>query len=59
MSRHGGGSGRRGGSGGGMVSSPLAQKYEDDEEACFTRVKELWHERVSSIFVFCCCGRAG
>ncbi|CAM9738124.1 unnamed protein product, partial [Ectocarpus sp. 4 AP-2014] len=37
---------RRGrGRGVGEVSA-LANKYEDDEEACFTRVKELWHDRV-------------
>ncbi len=29
-----------------MVSPSLASKYEDDEEACFTRIKELWHDRV-------------
>eukprot|EP00903_Cladosiphon_okamuranus_P011861 g11142.t1 len=49
LSRQGGGAGsRRGRSGGDLVSSSssLANKYEDDEEACFTRVKELWHERV-------------
>lgn len=33
------------GRGGGEISA-LANKYEDDEEACFTRVKELWHDRV-------------
>lgn len=31
--------------GGGEIAA-LANKYEDDEEACFTRVKELWHDRV-------------
>lgn len=53
-SRQGSGAGgRRSRSGGDLVSSSsLAKKYEDDEEACFTRVKELWHERVSSsVFV--------
>lgn len=33
------------GRGGGEISA-LSSKYEDDEEACFTRVKELWHDRV-------------
>ncbi|CAM9667804.1 unnamed protein product, partial [Ectocarpus sp. 13 AM-2016] len=37
---------RRGrGRSGGEISA-LANKYEDDEEACVTRVKELWHDRV-------------
>lgn len=54
LSRQGGGTvGRRGRSGGDLVSSSsLANRYEDDEEACFTRVKELWHERVS-VSLYC------
>lgn len=30
-----------------VTTSSRAKEYEDDEEACFNRVKELWHDRVS------------
>lgn len=32
------------GRGRGVVS--LAKRYEEDEEACFARIKELWQEKV-------------
>lgn len=40
------------GRGRGVVS--LAKRYEEDEEACFARIKELWQEKVGWFWVWRC-----